>query len=41
MADVPRESPNEKVEGLVDKAEGVFNELEHLDYLQKLPIKFS
>lgn len=41
MAEVPRESPNEKVEGLVDRAEGVFNELEHLEYLQKLPIKFS
>ena len=33
MAEIPRESPNEKVEGLVDRAEGVFDELEHLEYL--------
>jgi hypothetical protein len=41
MAEVPRESPNDKVEGLVDRAEGVFDELEHLEYLQNLPVKFS
>ena len=30
---IPRESPNEKIEGLQDEAQGVFDEIEHMERL--------
>ena len=41
MTEIPRESPNEKLEGLTEEAEGVFDEMEHMAYLKSLPFNFS
>lgn len=41
MTDIPRDSPNEKIEGLVEEAEACFDEIEHMNYLRKLPFNFS
>lgn len=41
MTEVPRDSPNEKTEGLVDEAEAIFDEMDHMAYLNSLPFNFS
>lgn len=41
MIEIPRESANEKIEGLVEEAEGVFDEMEHMAYLKNQPFNFS
>lgn len=41
MTEIPRESPNEKIEGLTAEAEGVFDEIEHMAYLKSRPFNFS
>jgi len=41
MQEAPRESPNEKVEFLVESAEGIFDEMNHMAYLDSLPFNFS
>jgi hypothetical protein len=33
MTEIPRDSPNEKIEGLAEEAEGCFDEMEHMAYL--------
>ena len=34
MTDAPRESPSDKIESLLEEAEGVFDEIEHMAYLE-------
>ena len=41
MTDIPRGSPNEKIEALSDEAQGVFDEIEHMAYLKARPFNFS
>jgi hypothetical protein len=41
MTEVSRESPNEKIAGLTEEAEGVFDEMDHMAYLNSLPFNFS
>ena len=41
MQDVPRDTHNEKVEGLMDKSNDLYDEMEHLAYLQSLVFNFS
>ena len=38
---MPRETPNEKIEGLMSNAVDIFDEMRHLSYLNTLPIYFS
>jgi len=41
MTEIPRESANEKIEGLTDEAEGVFDEMNHMAYLKSNAFNFS
>ena len=33
MDEIPRETPNEKIEGLTEYSEQLFDEMEHLSFL--------
>lgn len=41
MQEVPRETPNEKVEGLMHAATDLYDEMNHLSYLHGLIFNFS
>lgn len=41
MRDIPRESPSEKVEGLMVNSNELYDEMEHLAYLKTLVFNFS
>lgn len=37
MQEVKRDSPNDKINGLVDAAPTLFTEMHHMSFLKKLP----
>ncbi len=38
---VPRDSPSDKISGLIDATNLIFNEMDHISYLKKLIIRFT
>lgn len=41
MEEIPRSTPGEKIEGLVEASEYLFNEMEHLAFLKSQVFYFS
>lgn len=41
MRDIPRETINEKVEGLIEYSSELYDEMDHFAYLKSLPFNFS
>lgn len=41
MDNVPRDSPSDKISGLIDATSLMFKEMDHIGYLKKLVIRFT
>jgi hypothetical protein len=41
MEEVKRDSPNDKISGLIDVSPILFTEMHHMSYLKTLPFQFT